>query len=179
MEQSRPVQPPTSTNAAFAQSAHHTITPPTEQPTARPHALPAKPVSEHKSSPSRAGLAGFVCFIILGGLLLSPFLPSKTFDSFPGSSQSSSSGDDSLACIHELGAISTTVRYNHKLGSPITYSYATTTTQKATCDTKQETAVAGRAGQFNPLGLVIDVALAIIVSIVVSKVWRRIFHEQD
>jgi len=150
----------------------------TEPQPARPFAASAK-VQEHKSRPSRAGLVGFICFVVLGGLLLSPFLPGKTFDSFPGSSQSSSTGDDSLACIHELGAVSSSLSYNRKLGSPITYSYATTTTQKATCDGKQQTAIAGRAGQFNPLGLLIDSALALIVSVVISKVWRRVFHEQN
>lgn len=134
---------------------------------------------EHKSHPSRAGLVGFICFVVLGGLLLSPVLPGKIFDSFPGSSQSLSTGDDSPACIHELEAVSSALSYNRKLGSPITYSYATTTTQKATCDGKQQTAIAGRAGQFNPLGLLIDSALALIVSVIVSKVWRRVFHEQN
>jgi len=148
------------------------------QPASRPFAAATK-APEHRSHTSRAGLVGFASFILLAGLLLSPFLPSKTFDSFPGSSQSSLSGDDSLACIHELQQTSTTTSYDHKLGSPITYSYATTTTQKATCDDKPLTAIAGHTGQFNPLGLLIDALLAIIVAIVVTKIWRRIFDKQD
>ncbi len=152
--------------------------PSSEQRPPRPFAVAPKAL-EHRAHASRAGLVGFACFILLSGLLLSPFLPSKTFDSFPGSSQSSSNGDDSLACIHELQQASTTTAYNHKLGSPITYSYTTTTTQKATCDDKPLTAIAGHTGQFNPLGLLIDIALATAVAIVVAKIWRRVADKRD
>ncbi|HSX06570.1 MAG TPA: hypothetical protein VLG92_02525 [Candidatus Saccharimonadia bacterium] len=162
-----PPQPDTSTTS-FSEQQHPT----------RPYASNLK-TPDHKNHTKRAGLVGFICFVLLTGLLLSPFVPGKTFDSFPGSSQSSSTGDDSLACIGELGQVTTALTYDHRLGSPITYSYATTSTQKATCGNKLETAVAGHAGQFNPLGLLIDITLALIVAVAVAKIWRKVFHEQD
>jgi len=164
----RPTQPTHSHQTHAA--THHPHTP--------PHDTAAK-VQHHQRVGGRSGLVGFICFIALAGLLLSPLLPSKAFDNFPGNSQSSSSGDESLACIDTLGQVYTSVHSDHKLGSPITYSYTTTTTQKATCDSAMQTAITGRTGQFNPLGLLIDVSLAIAISVAVARIWRRFFGNRD
>lgn len=134
---------------------------------------------KHRSESGHAGLAGFIAFVLFAGLLLSPLLPGKTLDNFPGSSQSVSSGDQSLACLNALTNVTSALTYDIKLGSPITYKYATTTTQKALCDGKQQTAIGGHSSQFNPLGLLADSALALVASIAIAKVWRRIFGDND
>ncbi len=143
-----------------------------------PHHKPPKQPTSHIET-AHAGLVGLIVFMVLTGLLVSPFIPGKTFESFPGSSQGSSSGDQSLACLNTPGNVTTTLVYNSRAGSPITYTYSTTTTQHATCDGTAQSAVSGRASQFNPLGLLIDVSIALIVSVIAAKIWRRIFGSKD
>lgn len=138
---------------------------------------------DHKASkePSRTGHAGWVgllIFVVLGGLLLSSLLSGKTLDNFPGSSQSFSTGDQALACAHELGKITSSQSYDTKLGAPIVYSYATSSHQSATCDGRQQTVVSGHSSQFNPLGAAIDIVLALVVAIIIARIWRRIFGEK-
>lgn len=117
--------------------------------------------------------------MVLTALMLSPLLPGKILDGLPGSSQSSSSGDQALACATTLGTASSTTVYDSKAGSPINYNYATTTTQKATCDGKLQTAITGHTSQFSPLGLAIDIATALVVAIAISKIWRKVFGDKD
>ncbi len=127
----------------------------------------------------RAGLAGLITFLVLAVLLLSPFIPGKILDNFPGSSQSLSVGDSSLSCIDDLGPAKTTNTYDIKLGSPIVYKYSTTTKQTAACDNTSQTAVTGHSSQFNPLGLLVDLAIVVGVAFAVTTVWRRIFGRND
>jgi ABC-type antimicrobial peptide transport system permease subunit len=142
------------------------------------HHKPPKSPKSHIET-AHAGLIGLIVFIVLGGLLLSPFIPGKTFDSFPGSSQSASSGDQSLACLKTPENVSTSEAYNSRAGSPVTWTYATTTTLHATCDGKAQTAISGHTSQFNPLGLLIDAVLALVVAIIVAKIWRKVFGTKD
>ena len=98
--------------------------------------------------------------------------------SFPLSSSGFSTGDQSLDCLStESNPVSTT-RYNTKAGAPITYTYSTTTTQTATCNGQSQSAIAGHTSQFNPLGLILDVVLALVIAIVVTRVWRLVFGEK-
>lgn len=134
------------------------------------------PKQKHK--PSFAGLVGLGVFLLLAALLLSPLVPGKIMDNFPGSSNSSSSGD-TLACAHDLTGVSSTTTYNTKLGSPLVYKYATTTTSHGTCDGKTQTAVSGHTGQFSPLSGLVDILLAAGVAIGVTVVWRLIFGRKN
>ncbi len=165
---------PTSPNTSV-QPAHPTQVRPHQ---ISPHATVSKAIQRH-SIKKRAGLIGFIVFVLLGGLLLSPFIPGKTFENFPAASQSTSSGDASLACVTPLKNITASTRYTQRLGSPITYNYATATTQQGTCNGKLQTAVTGHTGQFNPLGLLIDIGTVLVVAIAVTKVWRRFSPETD
>lgn len=126
-----------------------------------------------------AGLVGFVCFVVFGALLLSPLLPGKILDNFPGSSQSASSGDQTIGCVDDVTNSTSSLAYNSRIGSPIVYNYSATTTQKALCDGQQKTAVEGRMSQFNPLGLTADLLLTIALAIGVSFGWRKIFGAKE
>jgi hypothetical protein len=153
-----------------------------------PHAIPPLPhtpistelkAGKPHNASAHTGLVGFLCFIILGGLLLSPLLPSKIFDNFPGSSVSVSSGEQTLACLDDpLNATSVT-SYHGKFGSPLNYKYATTTVQHATCDGKQQSADIGHMSQFSPLALAIDALLALGVAIGIAQIWRLIFARRQ
>lgn len=125
-----------------------------------------------------AGLVGLAVFIILGALLISPLLPGKIFQSFPLSSQSFSTGDQSLSCISTQGQITNNTTYNSKSGAPVTYSFSTSTTESATCNGSMQTAVTGHSSQFNPLGLAIDVLVAVVIAIIFAKVWGFIFRRK-
>lgn len=166
---------PTPTTAATPAAPSATVEPtvPIEAPESSQATLAKTPKPRNQTG--HAGLIGFVLFVVLTGLLASPFLPGKVFDSFPGSSQSFSSGDQSLACLNTPTQTSSSTAYDSKSGFPITYTFSTTTTQKATCDGKQQTAVSGHNSQFNPLGLLIDVVTGLVVAIVFAKIWRKIF----
>jgi len=131
-----------------------------------------------KNRTGHAGLVGFVAFILLGALLLAPLLPGKVVDSFPLSSNTYSTGDSSLDCVGKQGRISSVTKYDHKAGTPITYTSATTTTQAATCDGQPQSAVVGHTSQLNPLGLVVDAIVALIAAIVIARIWRLIFGEK-
>lgn len=131
-----------------------------------------------KSRTGHAGLVGFIVFILLGALLVSPLLPGKIMDDFPLASNTYSAGDSGLNCIGKQGKISSTTKYDTKAGVPITYTYATSTTQTATCDGQTQNAVVGRTSQFNPLGLIVDIIIALIAAIIVARIWRLIFGEK-
>jgi hypothetical protein len=131
-----------------------------------------------KNRTGHAGLVGFIVFILLGALLLSPFLPGKVMDSFPLASNTYSTGDSSLDCVGKQGQISNVTKYSSKAGTPITYTSATVTTQTATCDGQPQSAVVGRTSQLNPLGLAVDAVVALVVAIVIARIWRLIFGEK-
>jgi hypothetical protein len=129
-----------------------------------------------KQSSSRAGLIGVLIFALLTALFLLPVVQGKTLENFPGSSQSFSSGDESFACLEMPTATVSSTSYDRKAGFPITYSYASTTHQKADCDGTNQTIVASRSAQFNPLGLAADIALALFIASGVGKLWSTIYR---
>ncbi len=189
----RPIPPQQSplgpaTHTAARATSHPTAHPQAfGQPTAASRPSPAQPpiatsplrfgkekeATAHKQSHSgaRSGLVGFICFVVFAGLLLSPFLPGKILENFPGSSDTISTGQETLACLEELSNANTATAYDSKAGWPITYHYATTTTESAACQGKPQSAAIGSASQFNPLGLVIDTLLALVAAIGIAKVW--------
>jgi hypothetical protein len=114
-------------------------------------------------------------FIVLGALLSSPLIPGAILQSFPLTSQSFTTGEQSLACINALTNIKSSVAYNAKNGSPITWDSSTTTTQTALCNGSAQSAVVEHTSQFNPLGLLIDIALALVLAIIIAKVWRIVY----
>lgn len=138
----------------------------------QPHESHA-PKEPHETAHS--GLVGLIVFVVLTALLFSPLLPGKILDNFPGSSASFSTGDQTLACIDVLKNVTSSQKYDSKLGAPVVYKYATTTTQTGTCDGKTQTAIVGHTSQFNPLGALMDLALALVVAIIVAKIWRKLF----
>ncbi|HSX31415.1 MAG TPA: hypothetical protein VLE99_05865 [Candidatus Saccharimonadales bacterium] len=189
----KPKQPETPASVFWSSSpdteqAHTTSPPPASHsnpttPTSSDDEPPAPPKIAKRERPrsetAHAGLVGFVFFVILTGLLLSPLLPGKIFSNFPGSSSSSSSGDQALACIDTLKNVTSSLAYNTKAGSPVVYDYSTTTTQRATCDGKPQSFVGARTSQFNPLGLALDIVLSLVVAVVFAKLWKRIFGFKD
>jgi hypothetical protein len=113
---------------------------------------------------------GFIVFLLVGTVCLVPMLPGKIWQGAPGSSDSFSTGDQSLDCVSALGTISTSTTYDHKIGFPVVYSYATTSQQSAICEGKTLHAASGHTSQFNPLGLLTDLALTLTIAIVTAKV---------
>lgn len=142
-----------------------------------PQSNATKPPRERNQT-GHAGLVGFIAFVLLGVLLTAPLLPGKIFQNFPLSSQSFSTGDQALDCISTQGNITSTTTYTSKAGSPLNYTYATKTTQSAACDGSNQSAVTGHTSMFSPLALLIDVLIALVVAIVVSKIWKRFFGEK-
>jgi hypothetical protein len=124
---------------------------------------------------AHSGVIGFVVFVVLCTLALAPFLPGKIMQDFPLSSGTDSSGEQSIGCATDLSPIQTSTAYNYKRGFPLVYGYETTSTIKATCNHVTKTATGGQTSQFNPLGGLIDVALAGVLALVVAKIWRKIF----
>lgn len=125
-----------------------------------------------KNTTGHSGAVGFVSFLVLCALFFLPLLPGKVLDNFPGSSASFSTGDQALSCIENLGPIHSSVKYDTKMGFPITYNYSTTTVQTATCKGVSQTAVGGHTSQFNPLGGLINAALAFVIAFGIAKLWR-------
>ena len=164
---------PAGTSPAPAASAATTAAAPAGD---QSYAAPGHP--REKNRTGHAGIVGFVVFILLGALLLSPFIPGTIIQDFPFASNTYSTGDSSLDCIGTQSNTTSTTSYDTKAGSPITYTYSTSTTQKATCGGQEQSATIGHTSQFNPLGLVIDILVAIIVAVVVARVWRMIFGEK-
>ncbi len=171
-----PHPPATAMASAIDPAPKQTLVPP-DLPPAH-HAKEPKP-SHPSSHSTHAGVVGFVLFVVLAALLLSPLLPGKILDNFPGSSQSSSSGDQTIGCSDEPTNVASVTSYTTKVGSPIVYNYSTTTTQTGTCGGQKQSAVSGHGSQFNPLGLAIDIAAALAVAIGVAQVWRKIFSAKD
>ena len=134
--------------------------------------------SKHKNEDGHSGLVGFLSFVLLCALFFAPFLPGKVLDNFPGSSASFSTGDQALACITELGPMHSSLKYDTKMGFPITYNYSTTTTQTATCKGVSQSAVGGHTAQLNPLGGLIDAFTAFVIAFAIAKIWRRIFKNR-
>jgi hypothetical protein len=134
---------------------------------------------KERNRTGHAGLVGFIVFVILTGLALAPVLPGKIMQDFPGSSQSFSTGDQALGCIHTLGPVNTSLAYNSKIGFPIIYNYTATTTQQATCDGQVQTVIGGHASQFNPLGGAIDILITVVIAIVVAKIWSKFRGVKD
>ena len=128
---------------------------------------------------AHAGLVGFIVFLLIGALCLAPVLPGKIWDGAPGSSDSFSTGDQNLDCLTTLGSITTSTTYDHKVGFPVVYTYATTSQQSATCQGKTLHATGGHTSQFNPLGLLADAALAVAIAIITAKVWRKLRVHTD
>jgi len=132
---------------------------------------------KERNRTGHAGLVGFGVFILLCALMLSPLLPGKIAN-FPLASSGFSTGDQSLDCIGTQGPMTSTTKYNTKAGTPVTYAYSTTTTQTATCNGQSQSAIEGHTSQFNPLGLLADGVLALVIAIVIARVWRMIFGEK-
>jgi len=146
-----------------------------EEPALPDRPEPSTKPPKERSQTGHAGWVGFVVFVVLTAVLLLPLLPGKILDNFPGSSQSFSTGDQSLACLTPLSKVTTTEKYDSKLGFPIVYAYSSTTTQQATCAGKVQDAIGGHSSQFNPLGGAIDIAISLAVAFVVAKIWRKLF----
>lgn len=125
-----------------------------------------------KNTTGHSGAVGFVSFIVLCALFFLPLLPGKVLDNFPGSSASFSTGDQALSCIDALGPVHSTVKYDTKMGFPITYNYSTTTTQTATCKGVTQSATGGHTSQFNPLGGLINATTAFVLAFGIAKLWR-------
>jgi hypothetical protein len=130
---------------------------------------------KRRSTSGHAGLVGLLLFVVLAALLLSPLLPGKVVESLPGSSSSSSTGSQTLACANDLQNTSSTKAYTTKKGSPLVYTYATETTLKGTCDGKPQSVIAGTTSQFSPVAALANVAVAAVLAIVVAIIWRKIF----
>ena len=139
----------------------------------------APTTSRPKTKSAHAGLAGFVCFVVFAALLLSPLLPGKILDNFPGSSQSLSSGDQTIGCTEDITNTSSSLAYNTKVGSPVVYNYRATTTLTGLCNGQRKTAVEGHTSQFNPLGLAADLLVALAVAIGIGQLWRLVFRPKD
>jgi hypothetical protein len=137
----------------------------------------SRPARE-KNQTGHAGLAGLIAFILLGVLLLSPLVPGKILQNFPFASSSFSTGDQSLDCLGTQGKVTSTTSYDRKAGAPIVYTYSTSTAQSATCSSRMQYAVTGHTSQFNPLGLVIDIVVALAGAVVIARIWRLIFGEK-
>jgi hypothetical protein len=150
---------------------------PATHDTDMPPAGKARPPKERNST-GHAGLVGFAAFVLFGSLLLSPVIPGKISQSFPLSSTSFSTGEQSLDCLGTQRNLNTTTAYTSKAGSPVTYTYSTSTTQRADCNTQSQSAVIGHSSQFNPLGLVLDLVVALAIAIIIARVWRLIFGEK-
>jgi hypothetical protein len=133
---------------------------------------------KHKNENGHPGLVGFISFVLFCALFFLPFLPGKVLDNFPGSSASFSTGDQALACITNLGPVQSSLKYDTKMGFPVTYNYSTTTTQTATCKGVSQSAVGGHTAQLNPLGGLIDAVTAFVIAFAIAKVWRRIFKNR-
>lgn len=143
------------------------------EPTA---ATPAAKEKETKAPhpTAHSGLVGLVLFVVLAALALSPLLPGKVFEEFPGNSQSISTGEQSIGCISDLANVRTTTATDYKWGFPVVYRYATTSTLHATCQGQDKTATGGRTSQFNPLGGLINIFAAVVIAFIVAKVWRKL-----
>lgn len=137
---------------------------------------PTKPPKEPNRT-AHAGLVGSIVFLLLGALLLSPLVPGKTIQNFPLSSEAFSTGEESLDCLGTQRSLTTHTTYNSRAGSPVTWTYSTSTTQSATCNDMSQSAVIGHTSQSSPLALLLDAASALVAAIVVAKVWRRLFGE--
>jgi hypothetical protein len=134
---------------------------------------------KERSSTGHAGIAGFGALIVLGALFLLPIIPGKVIQNFPLASSNLSTGNQSLDCIGTQGTLRNSTVYNTKAGAPLTYSYSTTTNQSATCNGKLQNAEVEHTSEFSPLALVVDTLLAIILAMVVARVWRMIFGEKQ
>jgi len=121
-----------------------------------------------------AGLVGLITFVVFMALFFAPLFPGKVWQDAPGSSQSFSTGDQNISCLGTLGPQKTTVSYNSKTGFPVVYSYSTTSTVTASCDGKPQQATSGHTSQFNPLGVAIDVVLALVLAVTVAKIWHKL-----
>jgi len=175
--------PRPATPVAHPETAYISALKPLERPAPSPgqHAHHGDTnAKQHKPQHNtHAGLVGLICFVVFGGILLSPLLPSKVLDNFPGNSQSVSSGEQSLGCLDDLANTTTATHYNIKLGSPIVYTYSTTTTDTATCDGKRLAADTGHTSQFNPLGLLADTVLVLAISVSLAKLWHKLRAPKD
>jgi len=136
-------------------------------------------VPKEKSQTGRSGLVGFVAFVLLTGLLVSPLLPGKILHDFPLTSESFSTGDQSLDCVGTQGQINSNTVYRSKAGAPIAYTYSTVTTDSAVCNGKSQSAVTGHDSQFSPLGLLVDIVVALAVAIAIAKVWRFVYTRRQ
>lgn len=130
----------------------------------------------HKESgiTTHAGLVGFITFLIVGGLFLAPLLPGKIWKTAPGSLNTFSTGTQNISCIGATGKTSTAVSYGLKLGFPLNYNYSSTSTISASCDGKTQHAISSHSSQFNPLALLIDFSLTVIVAIATAKIWHKV-----
>lgn len=179
----RPV-PPTTTPLNVPQPSTPAPTPiePSDALFERP--TPSKLQGEAKtpkrhSTTGHAGLVGLLIFTVLAAVLLSGLLPGKVIENFPGSSASSSAGDQTLACANDPQNVSSTTHYTTKLGAPLTYKTATTTTLRGTCDGKSQTVTGGTTSQFSPIAALVNIALAAVVAFIVTAIWRKIFGTRD
>jgi hypothetical protein len=137
----------------------------------------ARGPKEHDST-GHAGLVGLAAFIVFGTLLLSPIIPGHVSQGFPLSSSSVTTGQQSLDCLNSENNIQNVTTYTSKYGSPITYTSGTKLTQTANCDNTTQSAIVETTSQFNPLGLVLDLVVALAAAIVIARVWRLVFGER-
>lgn len=117
-------------------------------------------------------------FLVCCGLFLAPVVPGKIWNDAPGSSQTFSTGDQNIDCLGTVGKLTTTTTYDTKAGFPLVYNYSTTSHLSAPCGGKVMTAAGGHTSQFNPLGLLADILLALAIGIITAKIWRR-FRAND
>lgn len=183
----QPHHPATTAHPAVSQTTTHpthaTHTPTHHGDPEHPHYKTAEShnTKHHKEfhAATHAGLVGFITFLVVGALFLAPLLPGKIWQNAPGSSESFSTGDQSLDCLSTLGPITTTSSYDHKIGFPLTYDYSTTSKLSATCEGKTQHAVGGHTSQFSPVALLINFILALGIAIAAAKIWRKLRIRKD
>ena len=146
-----------------------------------PEPPPHKPTEHREKEPktrhetAHSGLVGFTVFVVLCVLALAPFLPGKIMQNFPGSSETTSTGEQTIGCAADLTGLKTSTTYDYKRGFPLVYGYQTTSTLQASCNGVTKSVTGGQTSQFNPLAGLADIAAAGLVAILVAKIWRKLF----
>lgn len=181
----KPAQPPALSPAPTAQPT--AIAPPQQRTTdTLPDMSSFKTETNPEPQPVRRGfrinygaLIGFGVFVALAILFVSPVVPGKVLDNFPGSSATASSGAQSLACIDEVKNMASSTTYTTKLGSPLVYKYATSTVLKGTCNGTAQTTVGGTTSLFSPLALTLNLLLAGVIGIIVGKLCGKFLFKHQ
>lgn len=158
---------PTPFDSPFAEQTQPVVYTATVMPEAI--APPRKKIFNKKHGPIGLGFGLAMAYLLL---FMLPILPGVVWLNGPGSSGSLQASGSGLSCTGTSSDPVITKSHTKKEGFPVAYAYNYQSSLTATCNGVHQSSAPTTVGSSNVLGVIIDVAVALVLAFITAKIVR-------